>query len=211
MFPPAFPSFKNLKTTLKTIEFILFFKEKLKIENHKTLNILCVIFILFIINLKSDFSTVGASQQTASGTFTASIIFEPSCTASATVMSFGTYDGSVDKTATSTLSINLTNGSTFRVTMADTVISPDSEGDYRLWLNNDSTSGDFVDYLKVYFKNPAGNKLHYSGLVDANNIVGIGTGVLTTVATITGVIPSGQTGKNSGSFSRNVTLNIAYQ
>jgi spore coat protein U-like protein len=122
-------------------------------------------------------------------------------------MSFGTYNSGAESVATSTLYINLTSGNTFRVTMADDVISPDTAGNYRLWLDGDSNS----EYLRVSLYNPAGNKLYYSGLVDANNIVGTGTGSNVAVATITGRIPSAQTGKSAGSYSRTISLNIAYQ
>jgi hypothetical protein len=158
-------------------------------------------FLIF--NLKLD----DAKALTSTANLTVSTSITGTCVASATPMSFGAYNSGAESVATSTLSINLTSGGTFRVTMADDVISPDTAGNYRLWLDGDSESG----YLTMSLYNPAGNKLHYSGLVDANNIVGTGTGSNVAVATITGRIPSGQTGKSAGNYNRTISLNIAYQ
>jgi len=181
----------------------LFFLKKKSKEEISLVSKFLVIFYFLFFNLKLD----DAKAVTSTANLSVSTSITGSCVASATPMSFGTYNSSAESVATSTLYINLTSGSTFRVTMADDVISPDTAGNYRLWLDGDSNS----EYLRVSLYNPAGNKLYYSGLVDANNIVGTGTGSNVAVATITGRIPSGQTGKSAGSYSRTISLNIAYQ
>jgi spore coat protein U-like protein len=176
-------------------------KKKIKKRLLLTLKFLGIFYFL-IFNLKFD----DAKAVTSTANLTVSTSIAATCVASATPMSFGTYNSGAESVATSTLSINLTSGNTFRVTMADDVISPDTAGNYRLWLDGDSNS----DYLTLSLYNPAGNKLHYSGLVDANNIIGSGTGSNVAVATITGRIPSGQTGKSAGNYNRTISLNIAY-
>jgi hypothetical protein len=177
-------------------------KKKIKKRLLLTLKFL-VIFYFLTFDLKLD----DAKAVTSTANLSVSTSITGTCVASATPMSFGTYNSGAESVATSTLYINLTSGNTFRVTMADDVISPDTAGNYRLWLDGDSNS----EYLRVSLYNPAGNKLHYSGLVDANNIIGAGTGSNVAVATITGRIPSGQTGKSAGSYNRTISLNIAYQ
>jgi hypothetical protein len=177
-------------------------KKKIKKRILLTLKFL-VIFYFLTFDLKLD----DAKAVTSTANLSVSTSITGTCVASATPMSFGTYNSGAESVATSTLYINLTSGNTFRVTMADDVISPDTAGNYRLWLDGDSNS----EYLRVSLYNPAGNKLHYSGLVDANNIIGTGTGSNVAVATITGRIPSGQTGKSAGSYNRTISLNIAYQ
>jgi len=179
-----------------------FLKKKLKKKFFLTLKFL-VIFYFLIFNLKLN----DAEAVTSTADLLVSTSIAGTCVASATPMSFGTYNSSAESVATSTLSISLTSGMTFRVTMADDVISPDTDGNYRLWLDGNSESG----YLTMSLYNPGGNKLYYSGLVDANNIVGTGTGSNVAVATITGRIPSGQTGKSAGNYNRTISLNIAYQ
>jgi len=191
----------------KLLSSYLYFhiSKKSKENNFGVLKILIGIFFIFI-NLKSDFAV---ATSTNTGTFNVSVGIGATCTASATTMSFGSYNVNSNSTGTSTLYINLTNGASFRVTMADPVVSGDQEGYYRLWLDG-TESAAFNEYLVVYFLNPAGNKLRYSGADNAYNIVGTGNGANTAVATITGTIPSGQTGKKTGTFSRIISLNIAY-
>ena len=122
------------------------------------------------------------------------------CTVSAGTMSFAAYANSTI-TATSAVSVNCTNGTTYTVSFNDT---PDNTPAYYL-VRSGGVSTTASDRIEVTFTN--GSSTMTSG---AATITGTGTGSSAAAGTITGTLAGSQTGKTAGSYSKTMTLNIVY-
>ena len=146
-------------------------------------------------------SDLGAQTTTTTGSMIASGSVASTCTVSGATLSFAAYTGT-EITATSIITANCTNGTTYNISFNDT---PNSGSSYYLVR----TGGDVAnasDYLAVTFKNTGGVAMTNA----AATITGTGTGSAATAGTITGTMTALQTGKTAGSFSKTMTLNIVY-
>jgi spore coat protein U-like protein len=115
-------------------------------------------------------------------------------------MTFAAYTSSLI-TATSAISVNCTNGTTYTVSFNDT---PDTGSIYYL-VRSGGTSATASDRIEVTFTNGVSTMTNA-----AATITGTGTGSSAAAGTITGTIAGSQTGKTAGSFSKTMTLNLAY-
>ena len=123
-----------------------------------------------------------------------------SCSVSAGNMTFAVYTGS-SITATSAVSVNCTNNTSYSISFNDT---PEANPSYYLVLSGGS-SANLVQRFNVTFLN--GSETMTNG---GATIIGTGIGSSVTAGTITGTIDAGQTGKTAGSYSKIMTLNIVY-
>jgi len=146
-------------------------------------------------------SDLGLAQTTTTGSMIASGSVASVCTVSAATLSFAAYTGSLI-TATSLVSANCTNGTTYNISFNDT---PDSTPAYYL-VRTGGSSANAADRLNVIFTNTAGATMTNG----AATISGTGTGSSATAGTITGSMAGSQTGKTAGDFTKTMTLNIVY-
>jgi len=116
-------------------------------------------------------------------------------------MTFAAYTGAAI-TATSAVTANCTNATTFTISFNDT---PDSSPAYYL-VREGGSSSTASDRINVTFTNTAGATMTNA----AATITGTGTGSTATVGTITGSIAASQTGKTAGTYSKTMTLNLVY-
>ena len=171
-----------------------FFSKKTKIVTAKTTTALTCLLGLLII------SRVSAQAASTTGTMAVSTTVSASCTVSAGNMTFAAYTSSLI-TATSAISVNCTNGTTYTVSFNDT---PDTGSIYYL-VRSGGTSATASDRIEVTFTNGVSTMTNA-----AATITGTGTGSSAAAGTITGTIAGSQTGKTAGSFSKTMTLNLAY-
>ncbi len=145
-------------------------------------------------------SDLGA-QTTTTGSMIVSGSIASTCTVSGATMAFAAYAAS-EITATSVITANCTNGTTYAISFNDT---PDVSSKYYL-VRSGGSSATASDRLEVSFKNGAGATMTNA----AATITGTGTGSSATAGTITGTMAASQTGKTAGSYSKTMTLNIVY-
>ena len=155
----------------------------------------CLVGVLII---SSDF---GLAQTTTTGSMIASGSVASTCTVSGSTMAFAAYSNT-QITATSVITANCTNGTTYTISFNDT---PDSVTKYYL-VRSGGSSATASDRLEVTFTNAAGATMTNG----AATITGTGTGSSATAGTITGTMAASQTGKTAGSYSKTMTLNIVY-
>ena len=141
------------------------------------------------------------AQTTTTGSMIASGSVASTCTVSGATMAFAAYEAS-EITATSVITANCTNGTTYAISFNDT---PDVTSKYYL-VRSGGSSATASDRLEVSFKNGAGATMTNA----AATITGTGTGSAATAGTITGTMAASQTGKTAGSYSKTMTLNIVY-
>lgn len=141
------------------------------------------------------------AQTTTTGSMIASGSVASTCTVSGASMAFAAYTAS-EITATSVITANCTNGTTYTISFNDT---PDVSSKYYL-VRSGGSSATASDRLEVSFKNGAGATMTNA----AATITGTGTGSAATAGTITGTMAASQTGKTAGSYSKTMTLNIVY-
>ena len=146
-------------------------------------------------------SEASAQTTTTTGTMSVSTSVASACTISAGAMTFAAYTGTLI-TATSALSVNCTNGTTFTISFND---SPEASPAYYL-VRSDGTSATESDRINVTFTNTGGATMTKG----AATITGTGTGSSAAAGTITGSIAASQTGKTAGSYSKTMTLNLVY-
>ncbi len=141
------------------------------------------------------------AQTTTTGSMIASGSVASTCSVSGASMAFAAYTAS-EITATSVITANCTNGTTYTISFNDT---PDVTSKYYL-VRSGGSSATASDRLEVSFKNGAGATMTNA----AATITGTGTGSAATAGTITGTMAASQTGKTAGSYSKTMTLNIVY-
>lgn len=146
-------------------------------------------------------SDLGLASTTTTGSMIASGSVASTCTVSGATLAFAAYDGSLI-TATSIVTANCTNGTTYAISFNDT---PDAAPAYYL-VRSGGSSATASDRLNVTFTNTAGATMTNG----AATISGTGTGSSATAGTITGSMAASQTGKTAGSYSKTMTLNIVY-
>ena len=122
-------------------------------------------------------SDLGA-QTTTTGSMIANGSVASSCTVSGATLAFAAYTGSLI-TATSLITTNCTNGTTYAISFNDT---PDSTPAYYL-VRTGGSSATASDRLNVIFTNTAGATMTNG----AATITGTGTGSDATAGTITGL------------------------
>ena len=145
-------------------------------------------------------SEYGMAVTTTTGSMIARGSVASTCTVSGATMSFAAYTGS-QITASSVITANCTNGTTYTISFNDT---PDSTPAYYL-VRSTGSSANASDRLEVTFTNGVSTMTN-----GAATITGTGTGSSAAAGTITGTMAASQTGKTAGSYSKTMTLNIVY-
>jgi len=182
-----------MKKELKKTKDVFVKKSKMSLAKSTTA-LTCLVGALII---SSDLR----AQTTTTGSMIASGSVASTCTVSGATMAFAAYTAS-EITATSVITANCTNGTTYAISFNDT---PDVSSKYYL-VRSGGSSATASDRLEVSFKNGAGATMTNA----AATITGTGTGSSATAGTITGTMAASQTGKTAGSYSKTMTLNIVY-
>jgi len=182
-----------MKKELKKTKDVFVKKSKMSLAKSTTA-LTCLVGALII---SSDLR----AQTTTTGSMIASGSVASTCTVSGASMAFAAYTAS-EITATSVITANCTNGTTYTISFNDT---PDVSSKYYL-VRSGGSSATASDRLEVSFKNGAGATMTNA----AATITGTGTGSAATAGTITGTMAASQTGKTAGSYSKTMTLNIVY-
>jgi spore coat protein U-like protein len=182
-----------MKKELKKTKDVFVKKSKMSLAKSTTA-LTCLVGALII---SSDLR----AQTTTTGSMIASGSVASTCTVSGASMAFAAYTAS-EITATSVITANCTNGTTYAISFNDT---PDVTSKYYL-VRSGGSSATASDRLEVSFKNGAGATMTNA----AATITGTGTGSAATAGTITGTMAASQTGKTAGSYSKTMTLNIVY-
>ena len=187
----------------------LFFKKRAKVLLAKSTSaLICLLGMLIISRASAQSTTATGSMSVSTAILSGSVPTNmggtgSSCSVSAENMNFAAYTGSLI-TATSTVSVECTNGTGYSISFNDT---PDATPAYYLVRvgGNIATAS---DRLNVIFTNTAGSTMTNG----AATISGTGTGIGSSAAagTITGTMAARQTGKTAGSYSKIMTLNIVY-
>jgi spore coat protein U-like protein len=171
------------------------FVKKSKMSLAKSTTALTCLIGSLIISSESGITATTSGSMIASGSVSST------CTVSGATMSFAAYQSS-EITATSVITANCTNGTTYAISLNDT---PDTGSVYYL-VRSGGSSSTASDRLEVSFKNGAGSTMTNAGAT----IAGTGTGSAATAGTITGTMAASQSGKTAGSYSKTLTLNIVY-
>ena len=171
------------------------FVKKTKMSLAKSTTALTCLVGSLIISSDSGLAVTTTGSMIASGSVAST------CTVSAATLSFAAYTNSLI-TATSLVSANCTNGTTYNISFNDT---PDVTSTYYL-VRTGGSSANAADRLNVIFTNTAGATMTNG----AATISGTGTGSSATAGTITGSMAASQTGKTAGDFTKTMTLNIVY-
>jgi spore coat protein U-like protein len=144
-----------------------------------------------------------ASAATTSSTFTAQTVAENACTLAATTMTFGSAYNLTQLTQSSDIVVNCTANATFSIYFTDAADGVGS-GQYKLIrTTTDGTAS--ANFLNIAFNNGT-NTMTLNGAT----ITGTGTGSSATAGTITGIIAAGQASRTAGTFTKTMTLNVAY-
>ena len=183
-----------MKKELKKTKDVLVKKSKMSLAKSTTA-LTCLVGALIIS------SEYGIAQTTTTGSMAVSTSVASSCTVSAASMTFAAYTGTLI-TATSVVTANCTNGTTYTISFNDT---PDITTKYYL-VRSSGSSANAADRLEATFTNTAGATMTNA----AATITGTGTGSAATAGTITGSIAASQTGKVAGTYSKTMTLNLVY-
>ena len=146
-------------------------------------------------------SEYGMAVTTTTGSMIASGSVASTCTVSGSTMAFAAYSNT-QITATSVITANCTNGSTYTISFNDT---PDDSITKYYLVRSGGSSATASDRLEVTFTNGVSTMTN-----GAATITGTGTGSSATAGTITGTMAASQTGKTAGSYSKTMTLNIVY-
>ena len=138
--------------------------------------------------------------------FLANATVNPSCSVSASTMTFVNYT-ETRITASSNIVLNCSNGRSYTVSLADTPDYTDSLR-YKLLLSGGNASI-ASNYLLVGFFKDADNGLAMTS--GAATFAGTGTGSAATIGQIWGYIAASQIGKLAGTYNKVMTVNISYQ
>jgi len=136
---------------------------------------------------------------TATGTMAVSSSVAASCTVNAASMTFAAYAGTAI-TADSIITANCTNATTYTITIG----SAFDAGSVYYLVRTGGASGTASDRLEVTFAKVGG------AAMPTDTITGTGNGSDQNAGTIRGTIAANQTGKTAGTFSKDITINIAY-
>ena len=171
------------------------FVKKSEMSLAKSTTALTCLVGLFIV------SSDPAAASSASGQFSASTSVSSVCTISAPTMAFGAYTSSATSTQTTVVTVDCSTGANYTISFNDT-----ADGNGKYILQNTTTNTNATGHqLLASFTN--GTTAMTSG---AATITGTGAGAAATAGTITGTIASGQSGKAAGTYSKIMTLNLAY-
>ena len=165
-----------MKKELNKTKSVFVKKSKMSLAKSTTA-LTCLIGSLII---SSDLGAV----TTTTGSMLASGSVASTCTVSAATLAFAAYENSLI-TATSIVTANCTNGTTYNISFNDT---PDSTPAYYL-VRSGGSSSTLSDRLNVTFTNTAGATMTNG----AATISGTGTGSSATAGTITGSMAASQT------------------
>ena len=150
-------------------------------------------------------STSVAQSVTSTATLAVSASIASSCTISTTGLSFGTYASGAATTGSATITATCTNGTGYTI-LFNEASDGTTAGTYRIYSGG-TTSASSSLFLEASFGATSGFSLPITNSLNA--ISGTGNGSAQTL-TLYGNIASGQTTKVTGSFSRNLTLNLVY-
>lgn len=150
-------------------------------------------------------ATSVAQSVTSTATLAVSATIASSCSISTTGLSFGAYASGAATTGTATITATCTNGTGYTI-LFNEASDGTTAGTYRIYSGG-TTSTTSSLFLEASFGATSGFTLPITNSLNA--ITGNGNGSAQTI-TLYGNIASGQTTKVSGSFSRNLTLNLVY-
>ena len=145
-----------------------------------------------------------ASAATTSSTFTAQTVAENACTLAATTMTFGSAYNLTQLTQSSDIVVNCTANATFSIHFSD-ASDGTANTQYKLIRSGAANGSLPADFLDITFNN--GSSTMTSG---GGSITGTGTGSSATAGTITGIIAAAQASRTAGTFTKTMTLNVAY-
>jgi len=150
-------------------------------------------------------STSIAQSVTSTATLAVSATIASSCTISTTTLSFGAYASGAATNGTATITATCTNGTGYTI-LFNEASDGTTAGTYRIYSGG-TTSASSSLFLEASFGATSGFTLPITNSLNA--ITGNGNGSAQTI-TLYGNIASNQTGKVTGAFSRNLTLNLVY-
>ncbi len=145
-----------------------------------------------------------ASAATTSSTFTAQTVAENACTLAATTMTFGSAYNLTQLTQSSDIVVNCTANATFSIYFTDAADGVGS-GQYKLIRTGAADGQLSADFLNIAFNNGSSTMT-----LNGPAITGTGTGSSATAGTITGIIAAAQASRTAGTFTKTMTLNVAY-
>lgn len=153
-------------------------------------------------------STANADPTTSNNNLVVTTTIGSVCSVlSSTNLTFGVYDniGATDQVEASpaTISSTCSAGTTFQVTLNDT---SSAQNDYYM-----STGGNGGTAQRINFKLFATSARNGTAVTkDIQIVSATGTGSSANIATLWGKITALQTGKDSGDYTKTLTLNIIY-
>ena len=145
-----------------------------------------------------------ASAATTSATFTAQTVAANACTLGSTTMTFGSAYNQTALTQSSDIIINCTANATFSIYFLDTADGVGS-GQYKLIRTGAADGQLSADFLNIAFNNGSSTMT-----LNGPAITGTGTGSSATAGVITGIIAAAQASRTAGTFTKTMTLNVAY-
>ena len=153
------------------------------------------------------FNQTGANAVTSVGSMSVTATVGNVCSVSATALTFGTYANlgvAKDSTGGGVVSTDCSGAISHILSVTE---ASGGSGVYTLALNAMGSPGaDQGITFKLYIASVAGTQL--SGTVAFATATG--TGSSAAVSTLFGVIQTGNTGKESGSYSKSIALNAVY-
>ena len=153
------------------------------------------------------FNQTGANATTSVGTMSVTASVANVCSVTATELVFGAYANlgvAKDSTSGGVVSTNCSGAISHILSVTE---ASGGSGVYTLALNGMGSPGaDQGITFKLYIGSAAGTQL--SGTVAFATATG--TGSSAAVSTLFGVIQTGNTGKESGSYSKTIALNAVY-
>ena len=150
------------------------------------------------------FNQTGANAITSTGTMSVTTTVGNVCSISATELTFGAYDNlgvAKDSTGGGVISTNCSGA----ISHILSVTELSSTGTYKMLTTGASDASREITF-KLYVSSAAG--LQVSDGVAFKTATGTGGSVA--VATLFGVIQTGNTGKESGSYTKSIALNAVY-
>ena len=171
------------------------FKEKSKTTSALT----CLVGAILL------FNQTGANAITSVGTMSVTTTVANVCSISATELTFGAYDNlgvAKDSTGGGVISTNCSGA----ISHIISVTEESSTGVYTMITAGGSGSSKQITF-KLYTLASAGGTQVSDGVAFKT---ATGTGGSVAVATLFGVIQAGNTGKESGSYTKSIALNAVY-
>ncbi len=142
-----------------------------------------------------------AIAATASATFNVSVTVQSACSASATSMRFGTYNGTATS-ATSSISVRCTNSTPYNVGLSEG-LAPGAT------VANRMMTGPGLSLLGYSLRSSTGGTVNWGHTVGVDTVSGTGSGSVQTLSVL-GQIPAGQYGVQNGPYADTITVTVTY-